>query len=221
MKKIIIAFNTIKLALSVQLVLSTLILISCTSNSEKNTYCLSGLNSDMIKIIIPKTASGKIDQIYYRIRKLESILGLKSIEEGVDSYEIRFWFSYGHNDTSRLIRILYQNKSWTSEKVSMVDKFTVNDSTYVQFSNSKAIPKSGWKNLFEHICKSNLLELPHYTFFSDYVLFTDNSNIVIIELAGKNFYKMIYYPALEENVNKHNEVQNLYNTLNYINSEMN
>ena len=160
-------------------------LISCREASKVNTKSF--------KTIIVDTFS------YERIQQTTKVLNYSSLENGVDSFELRLWTALGHTDL-RLVKILkYEDSNW---HLSETRYWISGDSSFPNLG-SKIFLDSGniefsrlitpISPLLDTLFKLNLNTFPTQSQISG---FSDNvagGFYYDLEVATKNYYKHLSY----------------------------
>jgi hypothetical protein len=89
-----------------------LLIVSCKCNSNKQTQTVKEDQKQSFEKIIPKGKSGRVSYEYILQQRLTKEAGLKIIENGVDSLNIRIWYVYNLG-FFQLADFKYEYKSWT------------------------------------------------------------------------------------------------------------
>jgi len=160
-------------------------LISCDEHGD--------LNTKSFKTIIVDTFS------HERIQQATKILNYSSLENGVDSFELRLWTALGHTDFNSVKVLKYDDSNW---HLSETKYWTSGDSSFPNHG-SKIFLDSGNIEfsrlitpipvLLDTLFKLNLETFPTQ---SQIPGFSDNvasGFYYDLEVATKNYYKHLFY----------------------------
>lgn len=139
-------------------------------------------------------------------RIFDRIMGLDSIRNGYDSFELRVSYSYGSpgskDDLTRTLVIKNHLGKWKSEILKFKPDYPVTDSNfYSMYSERESIiPKSGWRNFMDSLFSYQLLKKP-YEEIEEGKNMVHGPNGVTIEVATKsNYAEYSYYlPSIYQN----------------------
>jgi hypothetical protein len=186
-----------------QLLILTILTINFLSCRSKNETSIA---TSSFQLLIPDTTNNKFAQWDYRDikyrSKLENQLGLRDIKRGVDSLEVRLWYSFSFTDILELYVLRFQDTS------CLVSYFRVyarqfkydeegsdrNWNPYIEpiidssVSKSVLLSKEKYKNL--HIDSIWFLKSQSEVKIPDSVGFTDGDSYTL-EIADKKRFKYL------------------------------
>jgi hypothetical protein len=170
------------------------IMHSCNAQNKLPEKNKDDKVTDTIIKDIPLNKRGRPDPYYFRKPNIEKKMGLTTLENGFDSLQIRFWFSYGFLDTSQLVVLKNENSKWSAEFSSFVYNLSPNKDSVVSISKSTEYkePISGWNSFIKKIISLDILTLPDYKAIPGYYQTTDG-NSVIVEIATTKIYRIYLY----------------------------
>ena len=145
-----------------------------------------------------RSKNGKLEQdipgrlstdVYKNLQQsLEKNLGLISMKNGFDRFQIRIWEGTGdYSGNLYLIKNL-PDFGWTGE-LGVYDYVQNHEGKLDSiFSNKKTIVKteSEWNSLINSLYKLDILTLPHWESIPGYDQLGMHENGIAIEIAGKN-----------------------------------
>jgi hypothetical protein len=133
--------------------------------------------------------------VYQKMQKhLEKGLGLDSLENGFNEFQIRIWEVTEPFAGSLYLFKKLPNSEWSGEFYQY--NYLQNHSGKMDsIVGKKSIvkPKSGWKDFINSLYKSNILILPHWQSIPGYYAIGNNEGGVAIELASKTKYRIYSY----------------------------
>ncbi len=169
--------------------------ISCRSGLRPETG--RGLALDSFSRDIPRYANGDTSVDYLFKRKVEGLLNLEPIELGVDSLEIRVWYSYALIDTAQLIVIKKKRmQDWECFLYTFSYRFQPehNSVKSLEFQGYNAIPKSGWVNVIDALKSYDIFGLPDESSLRNYAHSTDEVGVTV-EVSDTNHYRIYGYAS--------------------------
>ena len=129
-------------------------------------------------------------------------LGLRELQSGVDSFEIRFWLPNRKGEEQiRVLSIGYLNDSWFSRLVSFNLKYP---ESYVDEAdrfakieprnviNEPVLPQISIEALIDSINNLNLQNAPSNLVINNYQSNNSNPTRYMIEIADRNNYRIIH-----------------------------
>ncbi|HLK28670.1 MAG TPA: hypothetical protein VKT28_08815 [Puia sp.] len=172
--------------------------------------CQKKMTSDSVNKEVPVSKSGKPYSYYQNKSKVESALGLKTLENGFDSLQIRIWYSYAFSDSFQLVIIKRTENEWMCNLLSGKYNFETesNQIKSIEKTIHSKTPISGWNNFVVKLIKLNITTLPDENRISNYPEFADGDNIVV-EISTKNNYRIYSYTEPEKTQNEIQEAKNL------------
>ena len=149
-----------------------------------------------------RSKNGKLEQdipgrlstdVYKNLQQsLEKNLGLISMKNGFDRFQIRIWEGTGdYSGNLYLIKNL-PDFGWTGE-LGVYDYVQNHEGKLDSiFSNKKTIVKteSEWNSLINSLYKLDILTLPHWESIPGYDQLGMHENGIAIEIAGKTKYRI-------------------------------
>ena len=196
------------------------LVVSCNGQTESNEFKENRKLADTVVKDIPLNKKGRPSSYYQNKSNVENKLGLKSLENGFDSLQIRLWYGYAFKDSSQLVVLRNSNGKWTSELFTLV--YHLNENGDALKSISKEIitrdPKSGWGNFIDKVLKLQITTLPDMNKIKDYPDFADGDDI-IIEAAAKKYYRIYSYKEPNQVQFKIKEAKNIERILELIENE--
>lgn len=198
----------------------TELLVSCNGQTGINGFNENREPVDTVVKDIPLNKKGKPSSYYRNKNSVENKLGLKSLENGFDSLQIRLWYGYAFKDSSQLVVLKNTKGKWTSELFTLVYHLNENGDTLKSISKDMIIrePKSGWRNFIDKVLKLQVTTLPDKSKIKDYPDFVDGDDI-IIEAATKKYYRIYSYKEPNHVQFKIKEAKNMEQILVLIESE--
>jgi hypothetical protein len=175
---------------TISLVITVFVLFTCCNTPASQPVIVK-------KDIYPK------DSFWLNIKlRCDSSMGLKSLESGVDSFELRFWVDnqmfYGDN----VFRIAYENGKWVNQNYFFIDNLgdtsvihpisnvTVAGNSF--FDSSRPFLVDAGK--VERIIKQFKLEsFPTQTSLPEYKGCCFDGTVYYLELATRHSYRFIVY----------------------------
>jgi hypothetical protein len=204
-------------------------LFGCRENSENLNF--------QKRIPIDNFGNFNLDYLYKKEQTKYAKLDL--IENGFDSFCIRVWYQGFLNNDQQLIEFRkgVRSKIWESDYYYLacdsvnvklqnpnVSSNIISDSGeyYYHLDTSQTMltiikrekilePKSGWENFGQKLLETGILSAPDYTIIKDYQII-NSDNIVLVEIATKNYYRMFSYRSLNDNI----EIKSTLKVLNFI-----
>jgi hypothetical protein len=173
---------------------------SCNSKSSNKQSDLNAKNNfgDSIIRDIPKWIQ---EDTFYRRRSVElnQHLGLTSIENGFDKYQVRIWFAYNDKDTQQTVLLKNYDSKWTAEFYYVVLHNDKNgELKYIDKSVQTKIPKSGWQLFIDSLFATGIDTLHDYHQIPDYFGAMD-ANTITIEIAKPKLYRFYQYSDFDAN----------------------
>jgi len=171
-------------------IVSSLLVISCSNSSDRR------IKNELLKsksdTLIKDNPKSELDLLIFR--EWTRTLGLISIENGSSDFEMRIWEDI-KVFSGRVIIIRRHNEKWVAEMFNYEYEATTS-SFPDSLSGEKKIlsdPKSGWTNFLNKLLDLEILLLPDYTTFPNYLVATDEQ-FTRVEIARKNYYRAYEYP---------------------------
>lgn len=164
---------------------------------------------------IPLRANGDTSIDYLDAKKEQERLGISSLENGVDSLEIRLWAVYAYNDTSQIITIRKEKSSWKSELLTL---HYLSDQN-VNKSIKSIVPKSGWSQLIDTLMHLSIMTLPSHESVPE-AYFDADVDYLIVQTATKNSYRFYSYPWPAPQHRGVKEVEKIKSILQVLDSEL-
>ncbi|MBY0537630.1 MAG: hypothetical protein K2P88_17370 [Chitinophagaceae bacterium] len=157
---------------------------------------------------------------YREVRKVEKLIGLKSIQDGFDSLQIRIWIGYSSSE-AQLVMLSRQDGVYSARLYHL--RFFINevihdyDSVKSLVTNIK--PKSQWDSVIAKLISFDICSLPDSDEIENYPIIADGRG-VIIETSTKKNYRFVRYldPAIGVKYNI-KEAEKVVNILNLLQSE--
>lgn len=145
---------------------------------------------------ITYTDEGAPLSYYLKKKEIEKVIGLKSLENGVENLQIRIWYGVALSDELQLIYLKKNEDNWTCELYFLKYIFNKNRDSLVSFTKQieKKVPKSGWEDFIQKLFELKVLVLPDSYQIPNYVICNDGNGITV-EIATKNRYKIYNYPC--------------------------
>lgn len=127
-------------------------------------------------------------------RKRISSLGLPSLENGKEGFQLRIWEDYVNNK-GILIILDYSNDHWVAKGFNY--KAYSSDGNWLDSLAGKEIflgqPLSGWNNFMNTLLDDNILDLRDYTEIPGYFESTDMVG-PSVEIAGRKYFRYYELP---------------------------
>jgi len=194
---------------------------SCHSSVEDElTRYRNSNKSDTLASDIPKNMSSTS---YSSMKKnIERMVGLSSIENGFEDFQIRIWSSVASDDSEQLIGLTNKSSMWTAELYNLKFVYNKNYDSIISINKQGGIkePKSSWKYVINNLVRLKILKLPDYSTFPNYYVSTD-ANGATVEISSKNKYRTYSYPNIILYKNKIAEVKNMDDILMFLQDEFN
>lgn len=125
-------------------------------------------------------------------RKDETIWPLYSIENGVDSFELRLHIQSSMTDVGNMYIIRYSNSSgWISSHV--LYSYDYKHSLWSNLQIERDTPKCGWKQFMDTLNNSGIYALPSQKQIKGFQDMIGDGFEYVFEIATKNSYKRIGY----------------------------
>ena len=159
------------------------------------SFCTTGNASCQRKVSveIPVDKSGNFVRLYNIKKKYDKILGLPSLENGYDSFQLRVWCNYGNLKKTHLIVISNKAGKWDGTLYRLLIDSKSDTSYFLEKADKKQItPRSGWGQL---ISKMNELKIPtllSYEYLPGYGIGVDGE-FYMVEVATQNKYRFYDY----------------------------
>lgn len=173
-------------------------LTSCNSDtassSKQVTHPILETKDTVIREI-PLYRDGTPVGYYLHKRLIAEKLGLKTLEEGIDSIEVRIWCGYAALDSAQLVIIRNLEGRWRAELYSLVFEIVDNQDELTSFSKEPILakPKSGWQRFSKELFSLGITTLPDVDKVEGYPQHTGRDGFVI-EVAKKEKYRIYSYP---------------------------
>lgn len=201
-----------------------MLLISCVTNDGERAKQDVKMNvvSDTVVKDIPTDGKGKPRSFYRNKEIVEKKVGLRTLENGYDSIQIRIWYGYAFNDTSQLIQFKKTQGAWFGDFFTLKYNFNVKGDSVMSIDKSiiSREPKSGWEIFVKQMLDLEILTLPDYKDIPNY-LQTADGDAVIIEVATQKLYRIYSYQAPNMNKLDHWQAKNIEDILELIEDEFN
>ncbi len=170
------------------------IFVSCNSVNDNK---IQNLDSNAISRDIPLDKRGKPKSIYNKKNEIESKVGLKTMETGFDTMQIRIWYGVALSDSLQLLVLEDDKVKWTGRFYQIKYQYSNSRDSIVSCSKSIHLitPKSGWTYAKQKLLSLGILTLPDSGEIPDYSICNDGSGVTI-EVATKNKYRIYNYPCI-------------------------
>ncbi|HEY0751932.1 MAG TPA: hypothetical protein VGD26_12295 [Chitinophagaceae bacterium] len=211
--------------LSTMRVLNILIIISCVfcackenSNEELGSKKRQFLAEISFKREIPSDS-----HTYSFDKAKEKQLGLKSIESGFDSAQIRLWVDFALYKGRELYMIKHENGSWSADVYKMmVERVDNLDKEIITSRTVKSVtPKLGWDLFVDSMLILDIETLPNMSDIPGLVDGWDDGVDYNIEIATKYRYRYYSYHLPEEFQDNYWQARNMVRIVNLIRRELN
>jgi hypothetical protein len=192
-------------------VLAIVVVISVSCRSDEYSGVSQKTLLDTFIREIPTYQSGEPTGDYHFKRRVEGLLNLENIENGVDSLEIRIWYSYSFIDTAQLIILKKKPKhEWECFLYTFSYKYKPENDSIVSLNywGQKAVPKSGWRNLILALQENNIFELPDETKLKNYMHSTDEVGVTV-EISDSKQYRIYGYASPTAHKKEFNEARRM------------
>ncbi len=149
---------------------------------------------DTIVKDLPLNKNGNPLSFYKNKEGIENKLGLKTLENGYDSLQMRLWYYYTVTDTSQLIIFKKTDDVWTGEIIYFIENFyQKNDSANIKKNVIENVkPKTGWNKFSKKLSTLQIYTLPDDTKIPNYPRISDGEGI-IIEIGTTKKYRIYHY----------------------------
>ncbi|HWB93112.1 MAG TPA: hypothetical protein VG605_14720 [Puia sp.] len=168
---------------------------------------------------IPKLKNGQAPAYYRNKAPIENMMGLRSLEKGFDSLQIRIWYGYARTDTGQLFIFSRKDGKWSAELYNFVYLMSANKRIKgIAKKVSAGLPRQGWPRFSEKLFSFMVTTIPDQGEIDNYPDFTDG-DAVIIEVATKDSYRIFSYkePKLAQSQIK--EAKNIEKVLTLIDDQ--
>lgn len=171
----------------------TLLLGLSFNNAQSQTGITNQLK-DSVKKFIPQERKGQPSWFYEKKIEMEKKMGLKSIENGYDSLEIRFWYGVAFRDTLQLLILRDSESAWSARLCFLGLIYDSSGRSLVSVTqDGKAIkPRSGWPHLCNRLFGLHILNLPDSRSIPEYRSANDGYGVTI-EIATRSIYRIYNY----------------------------
>jgi hypothetical protein len=180
--------------------------------------CLGQANKPFLKDV-PVPYRGTLPYYYRNKSKVEEKMGLRSIENGFDSIQVRIWYGYGRTDSSQLVVLTKTQAGWKSIFYNF--KYYIDDIKRkidsIGIQKEFRTPKSGWQSFSSNLFGLSITTLPDNTSLRYYPDYADGSDI-IIEVATKTYYRIYHYTGPHLSFGKIKQADKIESILKLINS---
>lgn len=150
---------------------------------------------------IPLNKNGQPPYYYYFKSHVEQKLGLNTLEDGIDSLQIRIWYGYAFKDSGQLVVLNNQGGQWSAGFYNFAYHYDDQRAKLERIAKTVVYrePWSGWDNFSRRLFELRITTLPDMTLIENYPVIADGDGIVI-EVATKNKYRIYSYhePAIGE-----------------------
>lgn len=154
---------------------------------------LASKNGDSIKRIMSNYYTNESISLEL-FRKRISSLGLPSLENGKEGFQLRVWEDYIKN-TGTLIILDYSNNQWSAKSFNY--KAYSSDGNWPDSLAGKEInlgqPLSGWNQFINTLLDENILDLRDYSEIPGYFESTDMVG-PSVEIAGHKYFRFYELP---------------------------
>ena len=177
-----------------------IVLFACNSKPKD-------CNKEVFRKSIPEY---RMDSSIIKIgKKIESLAGLESLENGYKDIQIRIWFSYS-GDVEHLIILKKMNGNWSGSLSKLQYVYGGKRDTLVSIKRDIKIihPKSEWKTFIDSLYKLDISTLPDITLFQGYSISHDGYWFTV-EIADCNSYKIYSYNNPMEYANNFSPANNV------------
>ena len=141
---------------------------------------LSGQNK--VELDIPTYNNGQKGYFYESIRESSEVLGLRDLQKGVDSLEIRIWFFRAKRDrTFGKLHIYSYENGWNGQ------------ASYGSTTLVEILPKSGWNSFISKLLKKNIMTLQNQRDIEGFNLMIFDGDTYCVEVASKDTYRFYSY----------------------------
>lgn len=177
----------------IALMLYTL-MISCSNQADVTREDENKQVTAKILKDVPLNKKGQPYSYYLHKPMIENKLGLSTLENGFDSLQIRFWYSYASLDTSQLVILKYSNKKWNAELNDIIYNLNAKGDTIQSITkiNKFGSPKNGWQPFADKLFAFGIDTLLDDSKVANYPDMMDGDN-VIIEVSTKSKYRIYSY----------------------------
>lgn len=154
---------------------------------------------------------------------LQSLLGIRSLENGVKNWEIRFWISHGHmsEDSSQLLVLKQENNKIEGLLYTYIyDRGPDGEiiSNFFKRLTSLSPLFNSWYSFLLRLESLGVYNLVDYKKIKGYELAMDSYGITI-ETATPKKYRIYYYPDYEGNIYWFDEARRIYIMMDMIETE--
>jgi len=151
-------------------------------------------NSSLVRVVPDRLNDSSL--LLNLFRKRRSTLGLASVENGIDGFQINIWEDF--DKVKGMVIILdYANNKWNAKGCTYKYHATVEDSWLDSLAGkiiSLGEPKSGWNVFLNKVLDYGVLDLRDYESIPDYFTPTDLKDITV-EISGKRYYRVYELPG--------------------------
>jgi hypothetical protein len=168
---------------------------------------------------IPFDSTGNFLYYYSKKKELESKMDLSSMENGVDSIEIRIWYGIAFSDSLNLV-VLKENKfGWKADVFFLKYDYSKSRDSIISVSSKKQAktPKSGWASFTKELFNLEILSLIDCSKIKEYGDCTDGYGITI-EVATADKYRIYQYTCFRGH-DKVWQTKNIENAMSLISNE--
>lgn len=197
-----------------------LLLYSCGSRSDDLFNAeLNKNKKDTFYKQIPLNATGDFGPYYNFVHRKQDLLNWPTLENGVDSFELRIWYAKPM-DSLGVLRICFID-DWQVISLVLGPKNNANkEEPNFVLTNSSIYPISGWKSFLNSTAKIGIFSLLTDDEIEKYS-FSTHGDLLVIEVAGHDFYKLLGYTNILNQRKNNVEVNKVIELTKYINQQFN
>ncbi len=194
-----------KPAIGLFLMLVNLMLYSCSPKNENNNIC-NGSNTstsqqESIVKDIPFDKTGK--PLFFNGQKyIDSLLGLCTITDGFDEWQVRIAYYFSRNDTVQYLLMSRSGGDFLCKLYTVVLNTDIKNQSLssIQSHVINLAPKTTWNQFESELFATQIKDLPDDSKIEDYPQVMDEDR-VIVQIATPQKYRLYSYstPQVAEN----------------------
>lgn len=184
------------MSLKVCPLLLIIVIASCKNSDTPFERISKKLKLDSVRGFrkdIPENYNDSIIYWYF-IRKERNKIGLPSIENGSEVFQIRVWEE--HDSEKMVLLLMYEDSTWNAK--AYIYQGVSSDGHNVDSLAVNIVPlgepKSGWNEFLNKLIDKGILELKDESKIPGYFEATDQP-IIAVEIASKNYYRYYQLPG--------------------------
>jgi hypothetical protein len=168
---------------------------------------------------IPIDKKDKPTRLFQHVRYAERSYNLDTIENGIDSMEIRIWLGYGLIDSTQVIVLRNKDNSWKAFFYTIVPHYMppLDTPVSVDIFKREVFPKRSWGLVLDSLFKDDILTLPDDSKIPGYEWVFDGGTISV-EISTLSGYRLYSYSTLS-NDEKPPQVLKMENIMNLLTNE--